>query len=340
MVCRRLYLGQGHRGSGWSEPGRHLRESPTPGGGWTPSCRALPPRPTGPTPSRRSGPGSYDVQLRQLRILPNGTPSNFVTQWYNNQPAQSSANAVAVTSGTTTDSINAAMVGRRLHLGHGDRGSRWSEPPASAQGPRRRTPAAARSPGATAADGTYTLSGLDPPSTYDVQLRRLRVLPERVSGNYVTQWWQNASSQFTATAVSVTTGGNHGGINAAMVAGGSISGTVTAAVGGANLRHLRESLQPRWLDADGRHHGGQRYLQLLGVDPGSYDVSFAAPTARGNAGNYATQWYNERPPSPRPTRWWSPRGTRVDQRGHGGRRLHLGQGHRARRAGPTWPASA
>ena len=54
--------------------------------------------------------------------------------------------------------------------------------------------------------------------------------------NYITQWWDNVSSQAGAAVISITSGGSVTGIDTAMVQGGSISGTVTAASGGAPLQ--------------------------------------------------------------------------------------------------------
>ena len=56
--------------------------------------------------------GSYDVEFVASNFggCPYSGPG-YVTQWYNDQPDQPSANAVAVTAGSTTGSIDADMVG-------------------------------------------------------------------------------------------------------------------------------------------------------------------------------------------------------------------------------------
>lgn len=73
----------------------------------------------------------------------------------------------------------------------------------------------------SAADGTYTLSGLAS-GNYSVQINT----GSGSSGNYVTQWFDNKPAPSSADPVTVTAPGTTPSINAAMVA---IRSTVTTA---------------------------------------------------------------------------------------------------------------
>ncbi len=90
----------------------------------------------------------------------------------------------------------------------------------------------------TAVDGTYSLINLVP-DTYIVDFY---VQAGCAGGNYAEQWY-NATNAGTiikanATAVPLTSGLAQTGINASMVQGATITGTVTAAVGGAPLQNI------------------------------------------------------------------------------------------------------
>ena len=61
--------------------------------------------------------------------------------------------------------------------------------------------------------------------------RRLRDLRESIS----PQWYDNEATAAAADSVSVTATKTTSSINAALAAGGTIAGTVTAATGGADL---------------------------------------------------------------------------------------------------------
>ena len=62
--------------------------------------------------------GSYDVSFDSSGFCQNGSANGYVTQWWNNEPDQSSADAVGVTAGATTPSINAAMAQGGSIAGH------------------------------------------------------------------------------------------------------------------------------------------------------------------------------------------------------------------------------
>ena len=219
------------------------------------------------------------------------TPATYATQWYNNQTSQFSANTVAVTTGSTTGSINAAMAAG---------GSISGKVTATAGGANlagicvnaNPTGGGGGSGATTAADGTYTIAGLAAGS-YDVQFSASGFCGGGVSGNYATQWYNNQTSQFSANTVAVTAGSTTGSINAAMAAGGSISGKVTAAAGGANLAGICVNANPTGGGGGGYASAttaADGTYTITGLAAGSYDVQFS--NGCGDAGNYATQWYN------------------------------------------------
>lgn len=139
----------------------------------------------------------------------------------------------------------------------------------------------------TQADGTYGVYGI-PSGSYDVAFAD-------PSGGHITQWYDHtaagAASQSGATAVVVPDAGQGvGSIDAALaqVGTGNISGTVTAAAGGAPLGNIcvylyqvgdsSNASYATCTQADGTY-------TISGVAAGQYDVAFYDP-----AGGYVTQW--------------------------------------------------
>ena len=181
---------------------------------------------------------TYDVRFDSVGFgCAGGVNSNYVPQWWNDVSSQSNATAVSVTSGVTTPGINAAMVVGGQISGTVTAASGNADLSGVCVGaylPGGPGPVV-RIAAATDSNGTYTISGLDPADTYDVGFNSGGGCPNGTPANYVPQWWNDVSSQSNATAVSVTSGVTTPGINAAMVVGGQISGTVTAASGGADL---------------------------------------------------------------------------------------------------------
>src|SRR5664280_25456 len=106
--------------------------------------------------------------------------------------------------------------------------------------------------------------------------------PRRTTSNYIGQWWDNVSSEASATPVPVGTGVTTPNIDAAMVTGGQISGHVTVASTGADLANICviaavvgiPSPQPGWLGGATVTGSDGTYI-IMGLDPANtYDVSF------------------------------------------------------------------
>jgi hypothetical protein len=158
--------------------------------------------------------------------------NGYQTQYWNNTTNAQAATPVTVTSGDTVTGINAAMAvdgtisGTVTAAGGG-------APVAGVSvfvGPYAGYCCTATA--VTGASGTW--SATEPPGTYYVTFSR---------NGYQTQYWNNTTNAQAATPVTVVSGQSTSGINAALVADGTISGTVTAAAGGAPVAGVSVSLQ-------------------------------------------------------------------------------------------------
>jgi hypothetical protein len=116
------------------------------------------------------------------------------------------------------------------------------------------------------------------------------------TGKYTTQWYNNETSQGTATAVTVPTGQQTlANVNAAMsqVQLGEVTGTVTDSVSNAGLANICVYLYSSPTAANASYAtctvSGGNY-GIYDVASGTYYVAFADPT-----GKYTTQWYNDEP---------------------------------------------
>ena len=237
---------------------------------------------------------------RFLVSAPGSTPSSSrrtvatakicLTQWYNDKTSALAADPVSVTAGTTTSSINAAMqipgtiTGTVTAANGGAQLSGICVTVSQVNG-------SGNGSATTGAGGSYSVSGLET-GTYDVEFS-----PGcGNSGNYLPQWYDNETTAAAADSVSVTATMTTSSINAALAAGGTIAGTVTAATGGADLTGIcvnaftsTGSLSPAGnttTAADGTY-------SITGLSTGSYDVEFS--TGCGSTGNYLTQWYDNEP---------------------------------------------
>jgi hypothetical protein len=118
-------------------------------------------------------------------------------------------------------------------------------------------------------NGSYTINGLAP-GRYAVQFTACEGQP------YASQWYRGAAGLRSAAAVKVTAGKTARGINAALTAGGAISGRVTVAAGG----------QPR------------PNICVLATDPADGSSGLALSSARGtytirhlSAGSYTVAYF-------------------------------------------------
>ncbi|MHB8378825.1 MAG: carboxypeptidase regulatory-like domain-containing protein [Acidimicrobiales bacterium] len=233
-------------------------------------------------------PGSYGV-----KFVPGCGGANFATQWYNATATGTQSapgTLVAVAAASPTAGVNAAMsvstsISGTVSAAVGGADLAGLCVNAFSVGGTTSAGTAVRS----AADGTYTIQGLLPGNYY------VDFSAGPCGGNYVTQWYNatptGASSMSGASEVAVTVASPATSINAAMSVSTSISGTVSAAVGGADLANMCVWAFPVGGGAtESATTAVNGTYTIAGVAAGSYTVEFATNPCGG--GNYATQWYN------------------------------------------------
>ena len=209
-----------------------------------------------------------------------GNTGNFLSQWYNDQPTQATANPVTVSSGATTKAINAKLVAGATLSGTvtTPAGKPFSGVSVSATGRNSNFGFAV-----TGLDGTYSMTGLAP-DTYTVSFTA-------PTGNYLEEWYKGKVSSADATPVPVGPGAKVSGINAKMIPGGTITGRVTNAKG-AGLALMCVSVtavgagNPTFSSTalDDAPNGAYTVNKL---PPATYAVGFSNCTGKGN---YAPQW--------------------------------------------------
>ena len=130
----------------------------------------------------------------------------------------------------------------------------------------------------TDATGAYTIPV--PIGSYEV------VFEDHVA-NHIVQWWQNAATQGTARVISVGSGDAITGINAALAAGGSISGTVTDNSAQALAGICVSVYDAQFAFRAGGCTDAAGHYRTTGVLSGSYKVVFDDKN-----GPFLEEWYN------------------------------------------------
>ena len=206
-------------------------------------------------------------------------------QWWNNKSSAATATPVAVTAGGPVNGISAKLA---------DAGSiSGTVTDASSNAPLNGicvfvypNGSSSSLPGfKTNSSGVYTASQLAPGS-YKVEFS------DCAGGGHAGQFWNNKPSLSTATLVTVTAGATASGINAKLVAGGNISGTVSSSSGplaGICVFPFQtgqtSSLAGTTTDSQGKY-------TLTGLAGGvTYQIQFQDCAT----GTYAGQWYNNQP---------------------------------------------
>lgn len=218
--------------------------------------------------------GSYKLKF-------DGYQSGALTQWYNNATSFSTANAINVTAGQDLTGINATVVKGATISGKVTASAgvnlasvQISVTSADPQG------GFFGSYSGVAADGTYKVVGL-PAGSYKVEF-----------GGYnsgaLPQWYNNADSLASANAVTLTTGQDLTGIDAALVKGASISGKITVPAGMDPSRTFVGLYNAdSQMGGTGAQVAPDGSYKVAGLKAGSYKVQFSA----GSTGALS-QWYN------------------------------------------------
>jgi hypothetical protein len=240
--------------------------------------------------------------------------TGYLDQCFDNQPMSGTPTPVTVSLGATRVGADAALVGGAVISGtvseaggtqHG-LANVWVEVSSPSTG--------AYQYAFTAADGSYTVSGLAAATDYTVSFHGSGATGgSSDSLGYVDQWFDNQPTSATAMPVTVTSGASLGGVNAALTAFGAISGMVSEAGGThAGLANVQVQVLSPDYGSNGSN-GSYGYATtaadgsytVTGLAAGTeYRVCFFASGATGgfsDALGYLDQCYDNQPTSGTPT---------------------------------------
>lgn len=215
--------------------------------------------------------------------------SDYAPQWWDNSPTLAGATPVGVTAGNTTAGINAALLKGGTISGTVSAGTtKVSGVCVEIYDAGTTTYVNGAT---TSSKGAYSVHGLAAGS-YDVDF-----LPTcGATGDYGPQWYKKATSQSTATAVNVTLGTTTSLINAKLLAGANVSGTVdntsASPIAGIQVAVYPVGSNPAttFPTAVATTNSSGAY-EATGLDAGSYDVEFNAGVCGVTNTNYETLWY-------------------------------------------------
>ena len=189
----------------------------------------------------------------------------YLNQCYDNQPGSGTPTPVAVTLGAARAGVDAALaVGGAVSGTVRDAGG-------THQGLANVTVGVYSQSGGgsnatTGADGTYTVHGLPAGADYQVCFYASGVTGgSSAATGYLDQCFDNQPMTGRPTPVTVSLGATRAGVDAALVAGGAIAGTVSDAGG------TQYGLANVWLDVSSPSTG--TFLNALTAADGSYSVS-------------------------------------------------------------------
>ncbi|WP_161958267.1 carboxypeptidase-like regulatory domain-containing protein, partial [Arthrobacter sp. H-02-3] len=204
-------------------------------------------------------------------------------QWYNKAASFDTASVITLTSGQDLTGINATLVKAATISGKitappgTNLNAMWAMAYKSQSvGPDETSPVGAP----VGPDGTYKIIGLAAGSY------KLKFFGYNTGA--LEQWYKNATSYGTATAVTVTTGQDLAGIDATLVKGATISGKITVPAGIDLTTVAVEAYRTdssafatglAYAAADGTY-------KIIGLPAGSYKVKFA-----GYDTGLIDQWY-------------------------------------------------
>jgi hypothetical protein len=235
----------------------------------------------------RGGRYRLDVTRGKWEVnFANGCGGNYAPQWWKHVGSQAKATLLNVSSGSHFTGINAKLVKGGVITGTVRGGSNTGPGVggvcvlANGRGSATGIEQQAR----TGKDGSYRLTGLGT-GRYQIQFD-----PEcGAGGKYVGRTFKRL--------VGVTAGKTTRRINTFLLPAAEISGTVTAANGGAPLAGICAFAQPdlagqgpQPVGAFGVPSGPQGGYTVSGLPAGKYTMSFSGGC--GNKGSYAPQSYN------------------------------------------------
>ena len=221
-----------------------------------------------------------------------GSSSTYVTQYYDatstGTTSYAGATPVAVAAGSTTSGINAAMA-----VGGSITGTVSDSSGAAIAGLCVNASSTIGGFGAsavTATNGTYSISGLAS-GPYVVQFNNCTSATD-----YALEYYNATStgtpSYASATAVAVSAGSTITAIDAQMVPGGSITGTVSDSSGTAIAGICVNASSSDGSTSGAAQTAANGTYTISGLAQASYTVQF---TDCGSTGSYATQYYTGTP---------------------------------------------
>lgn len=225
-------------------------------------------------------PGNYTLRF--------GQKSPYGGEWHENQPAQTTAAPIAVTSGTTTTIhavleiggvISGVVTASDTGLPLADVTVRISD--SSGEEVAFDT---------TDSQGQYSITGLT--SGLHTVLFSPAVVGDAKA--YLAEWYNDKVNATAADTIMLTAPNLTPNINAALARGGQISGTVTAADTGDGLSNIRVEVYDDEGDvflAVSTDAAGNYMTSAL--PNGRYRILFETP-GFGDAAPYVAEWYNDK----------------------------------------------
>jgi hypothetical protein len=240
----------------------------------------------GPNQAQTDASGNYILsgfQAGSYKLYFNGASQGYIGQWYNGKSDQASADTITLAAGqsqtanaaldqggsiTGTVTVSGTQNGiQGINVGLFDQNGMWVPLNGNVM---------------TGADGSYTIGGLVS-GTY-------KVCFNAGSTSYIAKCYDNlAWDPWNATPIQVTAGAATAGVDAALTAGGTVTGQVTNATGGIQWVNVQlRDTSGNWVaNVPGASTDQNGNYVLGGVPAGSYKVFFDG----ANAG-YIGRWYD------------------------------------------------
>lgn len=204
--------------------------------------------------------GTYTVQFEP-------SDQEHVSVFYEQASSVETAKPVSVTAGATSAGIDAAL-GAGASISGTVTDAHSGKPVAGVSVNVSSGETGASASAQTGSSGEYTVSGL-PAGSYTVQF-------EANGSNYVSQYYEGASTPESASAVTVSSGAHRTGVDAALAAGASISGSVTQAHTGEPLEGIEVFAYTSGCNSSGgaATTDSQGAYEIAGLPAGNYHVVF------------------------------------------------------------------
>jgi hypothetical protein len=238
--------------------------------------------------------GSY-----RLRFDPSsGTSLPYLGEYYNNKSSLATADPITVTLGSVRESVDAVL----------DRGAQITGRVTAADGgaPLQfvsvyiyNSNGSFVDSTSTNANGVYTTTGL---ASGSYRLRFRTQFASGTAANYVDEYYNDKSTLPTADPIPVTIPNIASGIDAVLIRGGQITGTVTAADTGGPLIGVEvDAYNSNGVEVRYDYTDSAGNYVLPGLPTGTYRVRFRSTTVSIVNGcsvtqkTYTEEYYNDKP---------------------------------------------